>query len=284
MSLARIRKPTLIVLSLLLALLVLSFAPQTQPAALTQGSNAIALRAPSFVQVANAQDAPDAAPMGFPQDEAGISAYFKSASPVTLADVRSVFRVIEVETADYIIGSVPVTNYPESEDVHVYVHRDGWFLAYYLSADPAGKIFNWRKFHSTGRVSITTKLEDTLAVVTSQAGVPFTISNTTYYDFRYPNANRLMFVVEWTTNWDSFEINLPGTFAYNERSWSFDTDQDASFGLDGTTIASFWGWGNRQGVFPAAQMLPDQFHTIFVDAHGDDNSAYCGLALVYRMP
>ena len=104
MSLAHIRKPTLIVLSLLLALAVLSLAPQ--PAAPASGGNAIALKAPSFVRVASAQEAPDAAPMGFPQDEAGISAYFKSASPVTLADVRSVFRVIEVETADYIIGSV----------------------------------------------------------------------------------------------------------------------------------------------------------------------------------
>jgi hypothetical protein len=77
------------------------------------------LKAPSFVGIANAQDAAAAAPMGFPQDEAGISAYFKSASPVTLADVRSVFRVIEVETADYIIGSVPVPDYAETQDTHV---------------------------------------------------------------------------------------------------------------------------------------------------------------------
>jgi len=46
MSLARIRKPTLIVLSLLLALAVLSLAPQ--PAAPVSGGNAIALKAPSF--------------------------------------------------------------------------------------------------------------------------------------------------------------------------------------------------------------------------------------------
>ena len=109
MSLARIRKPMFVVLSLLLVLAVLSLAPQ--PAAPASGGNAIALKAPSFLRVASAQEAPQAAPMGFPQDEAGISAYFKSASPVTLADVRSVFRVIEAETADYIIGSVPVPDY-----------------------------------------------------------------------------------------------------------------------------------------------------------------------------
>ena len=109
MSLARIRKPMFVVLSLLLVLAILSLAPQ--PAAPASGGNAIALKAPSFLRVASAQEAPQATPMGFPQDEAGISAYFKSASPVTLADVRSVFRVIEAETADYIIGSVPVPDY-----------------------------------------------------------------------------------------------------------------------------------------------------------------------------
>lgn len=106
MSLSRRRKPTLVILSLLLALAILSAAPM-QPAAPAASDNTIALKAPAFVQVANAQEAPDVAPMGFPQDEAGISAYFKSATPVTLVDVRSVFRVIEVEAPDYIIGSVP---------------------------------------------------------------------------------------------------------------------------------------------------------------------------------
>lgn len=52
-----------------------------------------------------------------------------------------------------------VPDYPESEDVHVYVHRDGWFLAYYLVADPAGKIVNWRLYHNTGRNNLSTKLE-----------------------------------------------------------------------------------------------------------------------------
>ena len=54
MSLASIRKPALVVVSLLLALVVLSFAPQ--PAAPASGGNAIALKAPSFVRVASAQE------------------------------------------------------------------------------------------------------------------------------------------------------------------------------------------------------------------------------------
>ena len=83
--------------------------------------------------------------MGFPQDEAGISAYFKSASPVTLADVRGVYRVIEVETADYIIGSVPVLDYPEERTtfMSMFIGTDG-SVAYYLRADPVGKMIDWQ--------------------------------------------------------------------------------------------------------------------------------------------
>ena len=207
MSLARIRKPMFVVLSLLLVLAVLSLAPQ--PAAPASGGNAIALKAPSFLRVASAQEAPQAAPMGFPQDEAGISAYFKSATPINLADVRSMYRVIEAQTADYIIGSVPVPEYGERFDVHVYVHRDGWFLAYYLGSDPVGKIFDWKKYSSG---NIRTTLASVLAIAAASAGVSF--AGETYYDFRYPNATHLMLVVEDTANGKEFQISLPGNYAY----------------------------------------------------------------------
>jgi hypothetical protein len=271
MSLARIRKPTLIVLSLLLALAALSLAPQ--PAAPVSGGNAIALKAPSFVRVASAQEALPAAPMGFPQDEAGISAYFKSTTPITLADVRSVYRVIEVETADYIIGSVPVPDYAEVYDVHLYVHRDGWFLAYYLSGDPTSKLFDWIKYT---RTSIPTRLESVLAIAANTAGIAF--PGSTYYDFRYPNATHLMMIAEDTSDGNSFEIRLPGSYSYYERSWSAwwtGGGCDVWFNLDGTSI----GHSNGYGSLTAAQLLPETTHTVQLSCNG-----YGGLALIYRAP
>lgn len=279
MSLAHIRKPTLIVLSLLLALAVLSLAPQ--PAAPASGSNAIALKAPPFVRVANAQEEPAAAPMGFPQDEAGISAYFKSASPVNLADVRGVFRVIEVETADYIIGSVALTGYPESYDVHLYVHRDGWFLAFYLASDPAGKIVDWKSYTGT---TIPTVLEKILLQAATTGGVSF--PGCTYYDFRYPNATNLMLVAEDNANGNDFQIKLTGTYAYYERSWSMCSNTSWSGGtlkLDGANVGSTGsGWQVASGFLTAVQMLPDTFHTISISSY--DRVAYGGLAFVYRVP
>ena len=280
MSLARIRRPALIVVGLLVALAATSLSQQS--AAPVSGDSAIALRAPSFVLAASAQEASAVSPMGFPQDEAGISAYFKSASPVTLADVRGVYRVIEAETADYIIGSVPVADYPELFDVHVFVHREGWFVAYYLAADPVAKIADVKAL--TGS-AIGTLLEKTLSIVSIAGGVPF--SGATFYDFRYPNATHFVLVGE---AWDadhSFTVELPLNYAYYERSFirydlgSYRNDSggyNTYFQVDSQSLSCL---GANSGLcynyITAAQMLPDTPHTVAVDDYGV-------LAIVYRVP
>ncbi|MBM4458275.1 MAG: hypothetical protein FJ011_11005 [Chloroflexi bacterium] len=151
-----------------------------------RGPATIALKAPPFVGVASAQSGQQSIG-SFLDNEAGISAYFNAGGPVDLDMAKAAFRTIEVQTADYIIGSVPVADYPESQDVHVYVHKNGWFLAYYLKADPVGKIYDWRRYTDA---TIPTKLERALAAVAGLVGVP--VSSSTYYDFRYPNATHLI--------------------------------------------------------------------------------------------
>jgi hypothetical protein len=219
-------------------------------------------------------------------EEAGISAWFQASTSIDLNNVKSAFRTIETENSDYILGSVPVEGYEESQDVHVYVHTDGWVLAYYLSEDPVGKIFDWRAYHEGDRTSITTKLENTIALVATEAGVAYSSSDVTYYDFRYPNATNLMLIVEWVeAGTDSCEVNLPGSFTYYERSWSLGTNDDWSkYYLDGVVIEDDYGWVNH-GTLTASQLLPDQFHTIEVNegGHGSDYT-YGSLALIYEVP
>lgn len=242
-----------------------------------QSNTTFKLQMPLFADVARADTGAIAS---FMEDEAGISCYFQASSSITLDDVKDIFRTIEVETADYIIGSVPVGEYPESEDVHVYVHTDGWMVAYYLAADPAAKIFDWRHYHDNGLTTITTKLENTLAVLAGEAGVSFTEG--IYYDFRYPNATHLMLIAEWVSNGtDSFEVNLPGSFAYSERSWSLGSIDDGSYTLDEVKIFGWQdgSWRTTEDTLSASQMLPDQFHTI--DIWGQ-NYTYGGLALIYK--
>jgi len=276
MSLAHFRNPIVIVLSLLLALAALSLAPQ--PVAPAAENNAIRLAAPSFVAIANAQEEGDA-PTAFPQDEAGISAYFHASNAINLGDVRGIYRVIEAETSDYLIGSVPPANYPERFDVHVYIHRSGWFLAYYLAADPAAKIFDWNAYTSG---SIPTLLENVLAVAANAAGVSY--PGATYYDFRFPNANRLLLAVEDNRNGSQFQVNLPGSYAYYERSWSLrhpPGDGSAHLILDTVEIVSTRDFAD--GALTASQLLPDRYHTFEVWGNYNDLS-YAGLAIVYRVP
>lgn len=258
-------------------------------------SNNFNLQALPFAGIAGAEAVSGASII---EAEAGISAYFKASTTINLNAVIGVFRTIEVETADYIIGSVPVANYPETQDVHVYVHKDGWILTYYLKEDPVGKIFDWIAYHNSGRTNTSTKLENTLAVVTDAAGVPF--STATYYDFRYPNATHLMLIVEWVLSsggtTDLFEVKLPGTFAYYERSWSLGNNYDpwswckAWYKVNGVQIQyhseSENSWWISHGTLTVSQLPPDQYHRIEVRSEGQPSVCYGygGLALVYRVP
>jgi hypothetical protein len=118
-----------------------------------------------------------------------------------------VYRTIEVEKENYTIGSVALPGYAESEDVHVYVHKDGWLVAYYLKDEPIAKMINYRDYLEKG--DITLKLDTALGKMCDGVGLPLFYTN--YYDFRYPNANKLMLIVEgkWKEGTDTFDIKIP---------------------------------------------------------------------------
>jgi len=258
-------------------ILFLIFGLASKPSTPASRNGVFSFLAPPFVSVANAASSPAVSQI---ENEAGISAYFKSPTTINLNSVASLFRTIESQTATYIIGSIAVPNYPETEDVHVYIHVDGWVLAYYLKADPSGKIFDWKAY--TGGTNIPTKLENVLSIVASQIGAPS--PTPTYYDFRYPNATHLMLIAERVGDGDdSFQVNLPGSFAYYERSWAM--SHVNGYFIDGVNISGYPAeiCGTYQGNLSAVQLSPDAFHTIAgtLPCYGSYN---IGLALVYRVP
>jgi hypothetical protein len=279
----------LLVVGVATVALLVTFGLVSQADTPAKGNNVFSLKAPPFVEVASAEGAGPQAIASFLDDEAGISAYFSTTGPIDLQATRAAFRTIEVQTSDYIIGSVAVTDYPESEDVHVYVHKDGWFLAYYLKADPTGKIFDWRRYTTS---AIPTKFEKALSLVAGQAGVPIPVA--TFYDFRYPNATHLMLIAEDINNGNQFQVNLPSTFTYYDRSWSLGIVGtwmcygSATWDLDGVTIQTHSGvcsdsWFTSQGTLTAAQLTVSTFHTVTVE-YGSNTNAWGGLALTYKVP
>ena len=269
----------LLLAGVVVAVLLLTFGLMGRPGTPAKGNNVFTLQAPPFVGVALANTDSVTSTI---EDEAGISAYFQASTSISLSSVRSVFRTIEAETTDYIIGSVAVPNYGEEWDVHCYVHKDGWVLVYYPAGDPVGKIFDWI---NGGGTNMRTKFENTLVRVADAADVPF--SSATYYHFQRPDATHLMLIVEWASSAiDSCQIKLPESFTYYERSWSLGSISHGWYKLDGVVISLHdrEGWQISQGNLTANQLLPgNQFHTIEVMST-QYGPAYGGLALVYKVP
>jgi len=275
MKTIRIRRPLLVAVTAVFVFVLLFVVGSRGDAG--GGNGRYALAAPPFVGVASA--AADNQALDTIQNEAGISAYFQSTTPVTISSVRSVFRTIEIETADYILGSVDLANYPENHAPHVYVHKDGWFLAYYLNTDPVAKAIDLNSYTSSGDTVISTKLENVLAIVAGSAGVG--IPSITHYDFRYPNATTMMIVTERDQGGgnDYFTLNIPSSFGVAERSWALNCPGSSvgSITLNGGTLYS-GGCDHVFGAISAAQMPPSTTHTVVID---NDSNDVGGIALVY---
>lgn len=247
----------------------------------------ITLLAPTFIQTAHAAD--DA--LSTIEREAGISAYYQIPNGLNLQTIKPLFRTLERETQDYLVGSIAVPNwYAESEDVHVYVHKDGWVLVYYLAADPTSKIFDWSSY-TPG--DIVTKFDTILKLIGDQLGV--TAPSSIYYHFQYPNANTLLLIAERRGSHpqavsDSFEIKLPDALTYYERSWSLSCTiyyggelflneqslQQVSCTHEDEKLEA------QYGILTPMQLSVNSFHTLRVYSGNIEPEVFGGIALVYR--
>jgi len=225
----------------------------------------------------------------FLEDEAGISAYTNVEGEINLELAKNAFRTIEYETNEYIIGSVPLPDYLETEDVHCYVHKDGWIVSYYLEDEPAGKIVDW-EYYTTDEQITTTKLEGGIVEVCNAAGA--LKGEIKYYDFRYPNANKLMIVAEalWeSTETDTFDITLPNDFVFYERSYSHcnrytSTSSSSYMYIDEEQISRVYGSETNYGLLSASKLSPDVSHSIKTTSYDcyNEMGVFSAVVLVYR--
>lgn len=183
-----------------------------------KGSSGIGM---SLVRPAFAQETG----MNFLEQEAGIAAYMNAGQRIDLSKAKGAFRTVERETSEYAVGSVPLTGYPETEDVHVYVHKDGWIVAYYLKGEPAAKITDWINY-GKGKGMEGTRLDACIFYISGTAEVP--MKDVKYYDFRYPSASKIMIIAEAILSakccgdfMETFKMRLPGELVFNERSYLF---------------------------------------------------------------
>ena len=156
------------------------------------------------------------AAVDFPADEAGISAYVKAKTSVNLATVKPALVTIERETDDYIIGTVAMDYHTEEQYPHVYVSTDGWVVAYYPNDRSSGWLLPWY-YYSGGPISTTT-LKEVVQIVCDQIGGDMT--GLKYYDFRHPNATKMMIIVESTSGSNWFKVTIPTNFTVYRVDWS----------------------------------------------------------------
>jgi hypothetical protein len=228
----------------------------------------------------------------FLETEAGISASCKITAP-NLTQAITAYKNIEYQTSDYIIGSVAIPNYTDSDDAHVYLNISGDMIAYYLNTEKPSKIIDWKDYHTTKTLN-GSKLQTALTIVADATGR--TITNLKYFDFRYPQALSLKIISEEaiknTTN--TFRINIPSSYTCYSRSYSHAIvytgpagygNAASTFAIDGTSIDSgnTGSWRIVEGDLTASQLSPDVYHTVSLQENTPGN-AYVAVVLLYTEP
>ena len=132
-----------VVVLLLGANLLVGMVRPSTTAVREESDGAAGLSKPWLLERAMASDERSVRALEDISNEAGMSAYVKSATAINLTNARKAFtKGVEAQTADYIIGLVPISGYDASWDVHVLVHRTGWILAYYPKEWVTAKALN----------------------------------------------------------------------------------------------------------------------------------------------
>ncbi|MFC1629636.1 hypothetical protein ACFL11_00180 [Patescibacteria group bacterium] len=186
----------------------------------------------------------------FPVDEAGIAAYVRldSVDGIDISVLAEAFTTVEKQGESYVIGKVPVTN-----DPYLYLGLDGWLVAYFSRVKEASRI--------AGGNGATT-LEDAINYMCGEIGVTYS-TPVKYYNFEFPEANKLTLITENSISNNSFYVTVPGILyeaSYRvkskENTWR---DVPVTLGVDGVSVRTeridlkpvFYGYLDSSTYFQA---------------------------------
>lgn len=231
----------------------------------------------------------------FLEDEAGISASTHVDS-VDLILAAAAFKNIEEQTSDYIIGSVALTDYLESDDVHVYLDASGDMIAYYSMEEFSSKIIDWR--HDTSGALIGSRLMDALSNICDALAV--TLPEVKYYDFRYPQATNIKIIVDEKTSAgnETLQFLIPGNYIIHSSTYSHYIKQSNYTGAYGcgsgtptlkiddvviTSSSNTNSWRIFEGEISPDQIAPDVYHVFTVYNSDGDCNSYGAIVLLYSV-
>jgi hypothetical protein len=189
-------------------------APAPGSGSVDRSGTALLLAPPAFAQATGGS---------FLEREAGISVYVNTGQTIDLARARPLFRVIEDETAEYIIGTVELSGYGEDWWPHVWIDTGGWIVVYYRRDEPTSKLMHWPGFALDQTTVTTTTLREVLVSVARQLRADMTRveADMRYYHWQHSDATRMLIVVD-TTNAgsDSFRYTIPPGMSLSEVTGS----------------------------------------------------------------
>jgi hypothetical protein len=232
----------------------------------------------------------------FLDEEAGISLYVNIGHSIDLGVAKTVYRTLEKETADYIVGSIALPGLTENEDVHCFVQKDGWIVTYYLEGEPISKVVDWNLWLQNTSKLTENKLQVGLKQMTNTLGA--LVTSVKYYHFQYPNANKCMIILETLvgSGEDSFNITIPNDINVYERSWShysqdirqYYGNHQTDFKIDTIMVNSIYNVADpvtQRGTLLVAQLFPGQGHVVSISSNYAGSNLYgvC-VALAYQEP
>ena len=250
------------------------------------GKGVFSLIPPPFIGVAGATEAmgggggAGGSPTVSLTNESGISAYMNAGS-IDLNQAKAAYKTIEALTPEYVIGIVQISGVDESLYPRVYTNKNGWIFAYLTKEKPVSAITQWEGY--TGDAINRTTLEDGISKVCNAAGKNYTRDNVSYYDFRFPEANRMLWVVERLGGYppytNSFNFTIQNGLTVYNGSWAYDGNDVGSFlRLDGNTIAS--GKCQKHGYYnTTTQLKKGTTHVVSISYH--DQAA---TIITYKVP
>ncbi|MGY4707879.1 hypothetical protein ACVNPS_09060 [Candidatus Bipolaricaulota sp. J31] len=165
------------------------------------------------------------------EEEAGISLYVNAGEEIDLSKARTLYKVLEDEADSYLIGTVELSGYGEDWWPHVWIHKEGWIVVYYLKEEPTSRLMDWFSFDGKG--IRTTTLREVLFAMAGTLKLDLTVvqANMRYYHWQYPEAKKLLVVVDWTSaGTDMFKYIIPGALKLWEVSGSHFADLGTGYG------------------------------------------------------
>lgn len=189
---------------------------------------------------------------GSSQAELGIVTYISLGQNIDMNQASTLFKTIDYQTTDEIIGtySFYADNY-NIETANLYITSNGFISAYYWSEDPVSKIISW----NSDKI-IFSKFATVITSVGQSLGYNIDYKNIKYYDYRYPDANRMLFVTQSVGessisgyDYGNLKFNIPSYATIYEVSYSlylkddYNSRPEMNIAIDNEIIDSMLGNG-----------------------------------------